>query len=58
MLRGPSAIEVVAVGHRYWWEHRSPDLNVVNANELHVLVSDPANPSPTFMMLISALLAA
>src|SRR5262245_49100527 len=48
------AIEVIAVGHQYWWEYRFPDLNVVTANELHVPVSDPSNPGPTFMTLLSA----
>jgi len=38
--------------------YRFPDLNVVTANELHVPASDPASPSPTLMMLFSALLAA
>jgi cytochrome c oxidase subunit II len=35
-------------------EYRFPDLNVVTANELHVPVSDPAHPSPTFITLLSA----
>jgi cytochrome c oxidase subunit II len=52
--RPEGAIEVIAVGHQYWWEYRFPDLNVVTANELHVPVSDPANPSPTFITLLSA----
>src|SRR5262245_24474388 len=48
------AIEVIAVGHQFWWEYRFPDLNVVTANELHVPVSDPSHPTPTFMTLLSA----
>jgi cytochrome c oxidase subunit 2 len=48
------AIEVIAIGHQFWWEYRFPGLNVVTANELHVPVSDPANPSPTFIKLLSA----
>jgi cytochrome c oxidase subunit 2 len=52
--RPPGAIEVIVTGHQYWWEYRYPDLNVVTANELHVPVSDPAHPAPTFLTLLSA----
>ncbi len=31
-----------------------PGSNVVTANELHVPVSDPAHPTPTFLKLLSA----
>jgi cytochrome c oxidase subunit II len=48
------AIEVTVVGHQYWWEYRYPGLNVVTANEMHVPVSDPAHPTPTFLTLLSA----
>jgi cytochrome c oxidase subunit II len=48
------AIEVVAIGHQYWWEFRYPGYGVVAANELHVPVSDPGNSSPTFLTLLSA----
>ena len=50
----PGAIEVTAIGHQYWWEFRYPKLGVVTANELHIPVSDPANPTPTFLTLLSA----
>jgi cytochrome c oxidase subunit II len=50
----PGTIEVIAVGHQFWWEFRYPALNVVTANELHVPVSDPSHPSPTFLTLLSA----
>src|SRR5271163_1029255 len=50
----PGAIRVTAVGHQFWWEFRYSDLGVVTANELHVPVSDPSNPSPTFLILLSA----
>jgi cytochrome c oxidase subunit 2 len=50
----PTAIEVVAVGHQFWWEFRYPGLKVVTANELHVPVSDPTHPTPTFIKLLSA----
>jgi cytochrome c oxidase subunit 2 len=50
----PGAIEVTAIGHQYWWEFRYPKLGIVTANELHIPVSDPANPTPTFLTLLSA----
>jgi cytochrome c oxidase subunit II len=49
-----NAIQVIAIGHQFWWEYRYPGLKVVTANELHVPVSDPADPSPTFITLLSA----
>ncbi len=50
----PGAIEVTAIGHQYWWEFRYPRMGIVTANELHIPVSDPANPTPTFLTLLSA----
>jgi cytochrome c oxidase subunit 2 len=50
----PEAIEVIAIGHQFWWEFRYPGLGVVTANELHVPVSDPSHPTPTFIKLLSA----
>jgi cytochrome c oxidase subunit 2 len=52
--RPQNAIEVVVTGHQYWWEYRYPRFNIVTANELHVPVSDPAHPTPTFLTLLSA----
>jgi cytochrome c oxidase subunit 2 len=52
--RPADAIQVIAIGHQFWWEYRYPDLKVVTANELHVPVSDPAHPTPTFITLLSA----
>src|SRR5437879_4834306 len=49
-----NAIAVTAIGHQFWWEYRYPDLGVVTANELHVPVSDPGHPTPTFIKLLSA----
>ena len=49
-----SAVEVVVVGHQFWWEFRYPKLGVVTANELHIPVSEAAHPTPTFMTLLSA----
>lgn len=50
----PGAIRVTTIGHQFWWEFRYPKLGVVTANELHVPVSDPRNPTPTFIELLSA----
>jgi cytochrome c oxidase subunit 2 len=52
--RPADSIHVVAVGHQFWWEYRYPALGVVTANELHIPVSDPARPTPTFITLLSA----
>lgn len=48
------AVDVVAVGHQFWWEFRYPKLGIVTANELHVPVSDPKQPTPTYLELSSA----
>src|SRR5258708_31514803 len=48
------SIQIVAVGHQFWWEYRCPSLGIVTANELHVPVSDPARATPTFITLLSA----
>jgi cytochrome c oxidase subunit II len=52
--RPPGTIEVTVVGHQFWWEYRYPQYGFVTANELHVPVSDPAHPTPTFLELLSA----
>jgi len=52
--RPSSAIQVTVIGHQFWWEFRYPSLKVVSANELHIPVSDPAHPTPTFLTLLSA----
>jgi cytochrome c oxidase subunit II len=49
-----TALEVTAIGHQFWWEFRYPTLGIVTANELHIPVSDPARPTPTFLKLLSA----
>ena len=50
----PTAVEVTVIGHQFWWEFRYPALGIVTANELHIPVSDPAHPTPTFLKLLSA----
>jgi cytochrome c oxidase subunit II len=52
--RPSTAVEVIVIGHQFWWEFRYPALGIVTANELHVPVSDPAHPTPTFLQLLSA----
>jgi cytochrome c oxidase subunit 2 len=49
-----NAIEVTVIGHQFWWEYRYPSLGVVTANELHIPVSDPVHPTPTYLTLLSA----
>ena len=49
-----NALDVVVVGHQFWWEFRYPEYNVVTANELHIPVSSKAEPRPTYMKLTSA----
>jgi cytochrome c oxidase subunit 2 len=48
------AVDVIAIGHQYWWEFRYPKLGIVTANELHIPVSDREHPTPTFLQLLSA----
>jgi cytochrome c oxidase subunit 2 len=52
--RPPGTIEVTVIGHQFWWEYRYPQYGFVTANELHVPVSDPGHPTPTFLKLLSA----
>lgn len=49
-----NALDVTVVGHQFWWEFRYPQYGVVTANELHVPVSDPSSPTPTYLTLLSA----
>ncbi len=49
-----TALDVTVVGHQFWWEYRYPQYGVVVANELHVPMSTPGKPTPTFMKLLSA----
>jgi len=52
--RPPGTIEVTVVGHQFWWEYRYTQYGFVTANELHVPLSDPQTPTPTFLGLLSA----
>ncbi|MBV9770537.1 MAG: cytochrome c oxidase subunit II [Bryobacterales bacterium] len=49
-----AAFDVTVIGHQFWWEFRYPKLGIVTANELHIPVSDPTHPTPTFLKLLSA----
>ncbi len=49
-----NALNVTVVGHQFWWEFRYPKYGIVTANELHVPVSDPAHPEPTYLTMTSA----
>jgi len=35
------ALDVIVIGHQYWWEFRYPKLGIVTANELHIPVHTP-----------------
>ena len=50
----PGAVQVTVIGHQFWWEFRYPKYGIVTANELHVPLSDPAHPTPTYLKLLSA----
>ena len=52
--RPANAVDVTVVGHQFWWEYRYPEFGVVTANELHVPVSDPTHPLPTYLTMSSA----
>jgi cytochrome c oxidase subunit 2 len=52
--RPANAIDVTVIGHQWWWEIRYPGRGIVTANELHVPVSDPSAPTPTWLTLLSA----
>src|SRR5208282_2988499 len=52
--RPPDALSVHVIAHQWWWEFRYPGLGIITANELHVPLSDPGSPTPTFLDLESA----
>ncbi|WP_052200713.1 cytochrome c oxidase subunit II [Terriglobus sp. TAA 43] len=49
-----SALDVTVIGHQFWWEYRYPKEGIVTANELHIPVSNKANPTPTYLTMSSA----
>jgi cytochrome c oxidase subunit 2 len=52
--RPKASLDVVVIGHQYWWEFRYPKLGIVTANELHIPVSVPGHPTPTYLTMSSA----
>ena len=44
-----SALDVTVVGHQFWWEFNYPKLGLHAVNELHVPLSNPQSPTPTFL---------
>jgi cytochrome c oxidase subunit 2 len=48
------SLNVTVVGHQFWWEYRYPKQGIVTANELHIPVSDPSHPTPTYLTMSSA----
>ena len=48
------SLDVTVIGHQFWWEYRYPKLGIVAANELHIPVSDPKHPTPTYLSMSSA----
>jgi cytochrome c oxidase subunit 2 len=48
------SLDVTVIGHQFWWEYRYPKLGIVTANELHVPVSNPQHPTPTYLTMSSA----
>ena len=49
-----NALDVVMIGHQWWWEIRYPKLGIVTANEMHVPLNDGTNRVATFIELRSA----
>jgi len=48
------SLDVIVIGHQFWWEFRYPKLGIVTANELHIPISDPRHPTPTYLEMSSA----
>jgi cytochrome c oxidase subunit 2 len=49
-----TALDVIVIGHQFWWEYRYPKLGIVTANELHIPISDPKRPTPIYLTMSSA----
>lgn len=47
------ALDVVVLGHQFWWEYRYPKQGFVTANELHIPVSPIQSPRPTYLTMSS-----
>ena len=53
-VKPAAALDVTVIGHQFWWEYRYPKLGIVTANELHIPISDPKHPMPTYLTMSSA----
>src|SRR5260370_34333881 len=42
-----NALEVIAIGHQFWWEFRYPSLKLLTPNALHFPLTPPQPPPPT-----------
>jgi cytochrome c oxidase subunit 2 len=49
----PGALEIVAIGHQWWWEFTYPEYGFTTANELHLPLGDDGGPRPSFLVLES-----
>ena len=49
-----TAVDVLVIGHQFWWEFRYPKLGIVTANELHIPVSDSQHRTPVYLEMSSA----
>jgi cytochrome c oxidase subunit 2 len=38
-----NALQVIAIGHQWWWEFQYPELGISTANELHLPVNRPVS---------------
>lgn len=48
-----NALDIVVVGHQFWWEYRYPTLGIATANELHI-PADGKNIGPAYLKVTSA----
>jgi len=48
-----NALDVVVLGHQFWWEYRYPKYGIVTANELHIPASNPRAPLPSYLTMTS-----
>lgn len=55
-LQGPppqsDPLEIMVIGHQWWWEFQYPELGIVTANELHVPVGRTTNLTLTSVDVI------
>jgi len=49
-----SALDVVVIGHQFWWEYRYPKQGIVTANELHIPLAKGTNGQQSYLTMSSA----